>query len=516
MPKSRPEPANDRLQSARRRAASAAKRAIISSSALSRGDRETLLQARYLRRLMKGWYALASEPWPTSAADDLSDLDADLFHGFLGIYLEQRLGDRWCLSAESSLRFLLDPDRVPERIVALTEYGATTHHAFAGLTDLTVYRDLDRFPEDTTSWAGLRVMSPESAIARLKPAALEREPELLERSLSLVRHWADFADLLAREGRVTAAARLVEELFRSGRADEAAMLHRTMGGSGHRLPNPESGPIPAAPAADPLEPFRLQLLDWRLALEGTLPPAPAPETSLLGLLGAAQEAAALDALYSLQLSGFAISRERVLDALTEPERAAVAAGWPELDPVERARGENHTGPLAGDTDPGALLALQGYVEARRLVKKTIVRLLEEEPLAEVMRDELPGWHRALLGPAAEAGLEHPGRIGCWRNDGESGGVTAGQVPAALDLVWQAAAETADPVAAAQLVHVAIRRLAPWESANGRMARFALNTVATARHQRWVLLPGERRDEYEAALGALPARSLALALLKLYT
>lgn len=329
MPKSRPEPEFDRLQAARRRAGSAARRSILASAALSRGDREVLLQARYLRRLMKGWYALSTDPWPDASADDLSDLEADLFHGFLGLYLEQRLGERWCLSAESSLRFLLDQGAVPDRIVALTEFGSTTHHSFVGLTDLTVYRDLDRFPDEMTSWAGLRVMTPEAALARLKPASLEREPELLERSLALVRHWGEFAALLAREGRVTAAARLAEELDRSGRSDSAARLRRAMEEAGYRLPAPDGADIPAEPKpADPLEPWRQRLLDWRLALEGTLPPAPAAQTSLLGLLAEAQENAPLDTLYSLQHSGFAIERDRVLDALTEPERAAVAAGWP--------------------------------------------------------------------------------------------------------------------------------------------------------------------------------------------
>lgn len=518
MPRTSPEPENSRLQAARKRAASAARRAILASSEVSRGDRELLIRARYLRRLMKGWYVLASEPWPNASAGDLSDLDADLFHGFLGIYLEQRLGDRWCLSAESSLRFLLDQSRVPKRMVALTEYGSTTHHSFAGLTDLTVYRDLERFPEDTTSWAGLRVMSPESALARLKPAALERDPRLLERSLPLVRHWADFAGLLAREARITAAVRLIGELDRLERADEAALLVRTMEEAGHRLALPEALAETLSPTpANPLEAFRQQLLDWRLALEGTLRPAPAPQTSLLELLAAAQEVAAQDVLDSLQLSGFAIGRDRVLDALTEPERAALANGWPDLDPVEKARGENHGGPLTGDTDPEALLALQGYVEAQRLVKRGIVRLLEEEPLAQVMEEELPAWHGALLGPAAEAGLENPDRIGRWRTGAAgSTGIEPKNLPAALDLVWQAVVETADPIAAAQLAHVAIRRLEPWESGNGRMARFVLNAIATLRHQSWILLPGGRRKDYESALAAQPARSLALALLDLYS
>lgn len=518
MPKSRSGPEIDRLHAARRRAGSAARRSILASSALSRGDRELLLRTRYLRRLMKGWYLLATEPWPDASADDLSDLDADLFHGFLGMYLEQRLGERWCLSAASSLRFLLDQNTVPRRIVALAEYGSTTHHAFGGLTELTVYRDLERFPDETTSWAGLRVMTPESALARLKPAALEREPDLLQRSLGLVRHWSGFAAQLAREGRITAAIRLAGELDRTGRTDEAARLRRVMEEAGHRLPLPEGAPPPApAPLADPLQDLRQQLLDWRLALEGTLPPAPASETSLLGLLAAVQEIAAEDVLSSLRLSGFEIGRERVLDALSEPERAAVAAGWPELDPVERARAEDHRGPLPGDTDPAALLALPGYVEAQRLVKKSIVRLLEEDPLPRVMREETPGWQAALLAPTADAGLEDHARLGRWRRRDEPAGlVAASALPEAMELVWETVEETEDPLAAAQLAHVAITRLAPWSAGNGRMARFALNAIATARGQGWILLDGDRRADYEAALALDPARSLALALRNLYS
>ena len=516
----RPEAESDRVRAARKRAGIAARRSILASANLSRSDRELLLRAGYLRRLMKGWYLLGSEPRPGLSDQDLSDLPPSCFYAFLGRYLDDRLGERWCLSAESSLRFLLDRERIPERIVAVAEFGSTTHHSFPGLTALTVYRDLDRFPSDTTSWSGLRVMNPETALARLKPAALEREPDLMRRALDLVRQWPEFAHQLAEEGRVTAAVRMISELDSAGRPEPARHLEAVMAAAGHRLPGAsgttavETGPI------DPLEPYEQRLLDWRLALEGTLPRSPAAATSLLGLLSAAQEIVAQDALSSLQLSGFAVDRDLVLNALTEPERAAVAAGWPELDPSELRRGETHAEPLTGAAEPTALLALQGYVEAQKLVKRSIVRLLEDEPLLPVMKEDLPAWHAALLSPSADAGLVAPEDLGRWRRRAPTGGSARAAIPAArieeaLDRLWAAVEQVADPQAAAHLAHVALVRIAPFEAGNHRLARFAMNAVRTARRQGWLLLPGDRRPDYLAALATEPARSLALALRDLY-
>ncbi len=519
MAKPQPRAENDRLRAARHRAGSAAHRSIIASSDLARGDRELLTRCGFLRRLMKGWYLLLAEPMPGAGQADLSDLSADLFHGFLARYLDQRLGDRWCLSAESTLRFLLDPDRVADRIVALTEYGSTTHHSFPGLTKLTVYHDLDRFPADGTTWAGLRLMSPESALARLKPAALDRDPELLQRSVGLVRQWPSFCELLAREGRQTASVRLIRELERTGESENAAQLRRAMTQAGYKVsddPAVVPGPQTASPRFDSLEDCRQSLLDWRLALEGTLPAAPAAADSLLALLSRAQEAALNDAVHSLRLSGFPVTRDMVVSALTEPQRAAADAGWPTLSTEERGLSESHTPPVTGEADPAALLALQGYVEVQRLVKKSIVRLLEEEPLARVLGEDLPQWHTALLLPAAEAGLENPATLGHWRTGADPGSAALApdRIPAALDLLWNSVAETSDPLAAAHLAHLALRRWLPWESGNGRLARFVLNAIATAARQDWVVLDSDQREAYETAVAAEPARSMALALLDL--
>ena len=110
-----------RLPAAWQRACQAANRSILKSLEISRGDREVLTRAGCLRKLMKGWYYL--EPGEADPEGDpvLSPLAAGIFFDFLGLYLEDRLGSGWCLSAESSLRFRLDPEIVPDRIIVLTD-----------------------------------------------------------------------------------------------------------------------------------------------------------------------------------------------------------------------------------------------------------------------------------------------------------------------------------------------------------------------------------------------------------
>lgn len=462
----------DHIEAAWRKASSVAVRAILPSGRIARRDRETLIRAGRLRRLMKGWYLLEANGFSATSAPSLADLPAGRFYDFLGQYLDDRLRRHWCLSAESSLLVQLDPAAVPDRIVVLGEYGSTTHQQFAGLTELTVYRDPDRFPDRVQRQSGLRMMSVQDALARVRPGSLERIPDLIARALPLVGDWAGFATTLAREGRHTAAQRLEEELLGAGMPDEARTLRRTLAVCGIRLPRsgasiggaPVTGIAPAPPVAA-VDELTGTWRTWTNALRGRRLPARLP---LLELLASARRRAVDDALQSLRLAGFAVTRAEVLSAFSEPERAAVAAG---------------------DRDPAAVLALQGYVDAARLVRKTIVRLLEDEPLAAVLTEDVPLWHRALLTPAAEAGLFPAGEPGVPRPE------AAGR----LALLWELAAGESDPGARALAVHLGLVRLRPWAGGTGRLARLAMNALLTASRLPWRTIGGDDPDGYAAAL-----------------
>lgn len=456
---------------------------------------------------MKGWYTLEIGVPSVHSGQGVDGIPTPVFLDFLGLYLEDRLGSRWCLSAETSLLFRLDSEAIPDRIIALTEYGSTTHHRFGGLTELTVYRDPDRFPPQNTTWAGLRLMSPEDALCRLKPSALERDPQLIRRALPLVRNWRSFAETLAREGRATAAARLHAELESAGQDGDAALLRSVLAAGGL--------PIDARPAAadrtsaDPgMSPPDLTALwtSWSADLAANPTVAATAPSGLLELLSHAQEMATDDALASLRISGYTLSRGQILSAMSEPERAATAAGWPELADQERNLPDGHQDALPGEADPQALLALQGYVETGRLVKRSIVRLLEDEPLSDVLTQDLPGWHQALLLPSCEAGLVPESELGKTRPT--ASGRSPGSMETRLKELWELAEQQPDPNHRALLVHLAVLQMRPWGAGNGRLARFLFNALRMAGRRHWLVIDAEKSGEYgEHVAAALAGHSL---------
>ena len=80
-------------------------------------------------------------------------------------------------------------------------------------------------------------MSPEDALGRLKPPALERDPQLIRKAMPLIRDWESLSYSLAAEGRHTAALRLVDELEACDRSAEARSLRRIMNDAGYRMPD---------------------------------------------------------------------------------------------------------------------------------------------------------------------------------------------------------------------------------------------------------------------------------------
>ena len=227
--------APDRLQEAWRLACANARGTILTSAEISRGDRELLLKAGLLLRLMKGWYTVKPDSGVFLPLGGLETLSSAVFFNFLALYLKQRLDKGWCLSAETSLLLLIDPETVPDRIIVLAESGSTTHQTFPGLTELTIYRDPKRCPLHSTTLAGLHLMSPEDALGRLKPPALQRNPHLIRQALPLIRNWNSFSNSLAQEGRQTAAIRLTEELQAAGYPQEADRLRKIMNEAGFRI-----------------------------------------------------------------------------------------------------------------------------------------------------------------------------------------------------------------------------------------------------------------------------------------
>ena len=91
----------------------------IRSSALSRTDRERLLDNGFLREAMKGWYFPSC---PDEASGDSTAWYAS-FWDFCAAYLTERFGAEWCLSPEQSLSLHGGNRTVPPQLLVRAPKG---------------------------------------------------------------------------------------------------------------------------------------------------------------------------------------------------------------------------------------------------------------------------------------------------------------------------------------------------------------------------------------------------------
>ena len=161
---------HERLAKYLKAAQKAAREQVVRGRDLSQPVREFLVGQGCLLEVMKGWYFLVPPATPLG--------ETALWHGnfwaFLGLYLQDRVGKNYCLSAELSLDLQSGETRTPTQVTALLAEGGnnTITLRFAD-TDLRcsvlTYKDPKRLPSRTVTYRGLNLMPVGHALARVTP-----------------------------------------------------------------------------------------------------------------------------------------------------------------------------------------------------------------------------------------------------------------------------------------------------------------------------------------------------------
>lgn len=448
--------------------------AAIRTDQLSRTDRQRLLQAGFIREVMKGWYAPARPDEPE--AEKRPAWYAS-FWGFCSGYLEDRFGGEWCLSPQSSISLHAGDWTVPKELRVRSPQGGNKPTALPFGTSLFDVR-LDVPPAGDRQVLSIppasnarlpslagghdpRVFTLPAALIASPPGYFTANPAPLRTALGMV---ADSADLLRRlqpDGRTVVAGRLAGAFRSIGRSDLADELLRSMRKAGHLVH--ETDPF-AKPAARPRagSDDRISSL-WSAMREPVLrafpPPPPQAEdpATYLEHLDALYVA---DAYHSLSLEGYAVT--------------------PEL--IEQVR-PGHRGAADSHPQNRNALAIRGYRQAFRRVMKSIQTILGgENPVAVVQRD-CEGWYANLFGPSIAAGLSNPSHLD----------------EALLPEFFSLLAEEAEPRVRVVLGHFLFTQIQPRSEGNGIMARFVMNAMLAADGYPWTLLPIEQAPEYRRAL-----------------
>ncbi len=475
---------------------------ILNSKKLTRRQRERLSTAGYLDPIMRGWYRLKSPSEQTHIPGFILD--------FLPIYLEERLGSRWCLSAESSLVVRMNPQTNPGRLVVMAEIGSTTVHTFDCGLRLTIYQDEQQLPPRMETLNGFRVMSLDTILGRMTNTQWNRQKNLVDQVLTKVPNLETMVWQWLSEERYQSAIRLGVRLGELGNTKGYRFVKKCLMEEGLTIPErilTESTQEIVAPATKPIEHTPPKTRDlqtlwkiWSDKLQSLPTPSPDPDSNLLTRLSSIEHALGDDTRHHLALSGFHIPRESVMQQLAQPELAADAHGWPHLDQHERLTEPGEASPLAGETDPQALVSMQGYLEALRLVKRSIVRMMEGQDLQRVLRQDVRGWRMALMSPSAEAGLITRRQVLRYR-EAET---TETDIRNSMENWAELVAQCEPGIQRGLLGFLGIMQIKPWVSGNQRMAFLVLNGLNAAASQPWIVLDQNQKSQL------LEAVSMALA------
>ena len=165
------------------RASVAARKQVLRSAQMQRPDRELLADRGYLQEICKGWYLLSR---PVEKPGN-STAWYGAYRDFLSVYLDERFGSDYCLSATSSMDAHIGANLVPRQVVALTAHGGKMLLELPHNTSVLVYQDAKNLPRTVENVLGVRVMPLAMALCRVPPSFFENQPLNAEIALRAVK-----------------------------------------------------------------------------------------------------------------------------------------------------------------------------------------------------------------------------------------------------------------------------------------------------------------------------------------
>lgn len=479
-----------KLADALERVRSLARRQVLKSAKLRRPDRELLTQRGYLREIFKGWYLL-SRPLDKEGE---STAWYGAFWDFLSVYLEDRFGSSYCLSAASSVDLHIGSNLIPRQVIVVAAHGGTTSLSLPHNTSVLVYQDAANLPRTAEIVHGIRVMPLVSALCRMPPVFFQSQPLDAEIALRGVKSTDALTRAILEAGSPALAARFIGAYQFLGDTARASEITQVLLAAGLDVQpeNPFAKPAPVIPGPRRLpSPYaaRIEALFSNLrqpVLDAfqDLPPTPVPEpVSYLERLEAVYEH---DAYNSLSIEGYRVTPELI-------EKIRAGAWNPEGNPHDRQQVD--------------AMAAKGYLEAFRRVKQSIACVLHGRLPGAVFRQDYQDWYRALFSASVQAGLLESHHLAGHRNAPVY--IRASRhIPPPAEAVNDALATLLDvleketsPIVRAVLGHWLFGYIHPYMDGNGRMARFLMNLMMASGGYPWTIVRTARRREYLDALEA---------------
>ncbi|OGT45483.1 MAG: hypothetical protein A3E82_03570 [Gammaproteobacteria bacterium RIFCSPHIGHO2_12_FULL_38_11] len=467
---------------------------IVMASEMSRQDRELLMKTGWLRDIVQGWYLLTR---PDIHPGDSASWYAN-FWDFLRVYLQERFGTDYCLSAEASLELHIGNSVTPKQVVVIVKEGGTVQQLPFD-TSLLIYPDLKNLPKQKEIIQGLQVMSLPLALCKVSPTYYRKLSDNIEIALRSIRDPADLTRIIVENEFQSAAERIIGSYLFFGLEKEAGNIKRQLDLVGMQIypknPFEKTSPNLIATRFRSPSPYaaRIELL-WNkfrnpiiklFPKEIGLPKNPKEYLRQVG------ELYVYDAYNSLSIEGYQVSEELIM-------RVQKKSWNPSLHP-EDAKERN-------------ALAARGYYEAFQAVKQTLKKILKGNSPGECVEDDLSAWYQNLFSPSVQAEIISRETLFGFRRDRvfiRNSRHSPPPFEAVLDSMetfFNCLRKEESAAVRAILGHYIFVFIHPYMDGNGRIARFILNTMLASGGYPWSIVQVKRRNEYINALEAVHTTS----------
>ncbi len=460
----------------------------IPGTELSRADREALLRAGFLKKVIRGWYIPTR---PDEAKGDTSAWYASV-REFIASYADKRFGESWHVNPEQSLLLRSGERTVPRQVQIWATAGTNQAVELLHGCSLYIYKAAKLLPSSPVEdCGGLRLVELPAALVTASPTLFVQSPMAAQIALGSLSDASEVLRALLEGSHPAVAGRLAGGFRAIGRAPIGDEILGAMRGAGHVVTeiNPFEKPLPAAlPDGRPESPYvqrlRLMWTDMREEVVAAFPPAPGAPKDIDALLKDVEARYVTDAYHSLSIEGY-----RVTATLIEKIRDA---SWnPDGDEKDRATRD--------------AMAARGYFETHNLVTQDLVRAVKGENPGTAFRQALPRWYQALFGPSVRAGILKASDLAGYRNDqvfirgALHVPLSKEAVRECMPVLFELLEAEAEPQVRAVLGHFLFVYIHPYMDGNGRLARFLMNLMLVPAGYVWTVIPVERRKEYMDAL-----------------
>lgn len=465
---------------------------VVRGPQLTNANRLLLLEAGYLREILKGWYFVSD---PAAGMGDTTPFFAN-FWEYLTRYLSERFGPDYCLTAEHSLLRHAQYNVIPRTVNVLLAVNQSQVQALAFGHTVALFPGKSTFPTpgQQTEIDGLRCMTIPHCLVNLPPRhfmAYGREVQIVMAQLQDPGVLAALADVnRAGLSRILSAYRQV------GRGDFADAVLDQLKGLGIQFKTDET-PFDATPVFALGQPGKSPLYArvralWgqhREAVAACKPDAGTVDVSPADYLARIQAIRVDDAYHSLSIERYRVTPDLI--------RKVAAEGW---DPFNDE----------ADQQQAATMAAKGYLDAFELVRDAAVRAYEHreskpELAAQLFSKQHQAWYQKLFGPSVTAGiLKVADLVGYRRHMVFLRGSLHSpplhdHVLDGMEALCECLAAEQEPFVRAVLGHWLFGFVHPYMDGNGRTARFTMNLLLAAGGYPWTVIRVEDRETYMRAL-----------------